>query len=235
MTSIPLRAVSSARPDLDSLIPRTPRSRSGRFDEVDLGVPVDTSEDADSDGLSDSDPLLRKDDDSEEPLDSSPQSATPKPLTNGTRFSIIGLTVMLFLVFLLGAVYRKSEQGEEVYDQEVQGGHSNFTLISYENYTKFPMTPKQYRAECRKMHNGEMRHMAYWTDLMMDVPHPSGSGSGVCKSTITYMLGSEVGLMGDLALLAQVAALADLVGPWVSLGSGRVLIFHLATTDVLHR
>ena len=210
MTSIPLRAVSSARPDPDGLVPRTPHSHSGRFDEADLGVPTDTREDEDSDGLSDSDPLLRNDDNAEEPPDPPHQSAT---LTNTTRFSIIGLTVMLLLAFLLGVAYRKSEQEEEVHDQEIQDGHSSFTLISYENYTEFPLTPKQYRAECRKMHQGGMRHMAYWTDLMVDVPHPSTSDSGVCKSTITYMLGSEVGLMGDLALLAQVAALADSVSP----------------------
>ena len=219
MTSIPLRAVSSARPDPDGLVPRTPHSQSSRFDEADLGMPTGTREDADSDGLSDSDPLLRNGDSTEEPPDSPLQSATPKLLTNATRFSIIGLTIMLLLAFLLGVAYRKSEQEEEVHDQEVHGVDSSFALISYENYTKFPLTPKQYRAECRKMHRRGMRHMAYWTDLMMDVPHPSstsGSDSGVCKSTVTYMLGSEVGLMGDLALLAQVAALADSVSPCMS-------------------
>jgi len=214
MTSIPLRAVSSARPDPDILVPRTPHSQSGRFNETDSGVPTGTSEDADSDGLSDSDPLLKNDDSAEEPPDLPLRSASLGPLTNRARFSIIGLTVLLLLVFILGVAYRKSEQEEEVYDQEVHDGHSSLTLISYENYTEFPLTPKQYRAECRKMHRGEMKHMAYWTDLMMDVPHPS-SDSGVCKSTVTYMLGSEVGLMGDLALLAQVAALADSVSPWL--------------------
>lgn len=211
MTSIPLRAVSSARPDPDVLVPRTPHSQSGRFNETDLGVPTGTSEDGDSDGLSDSDPLLKNDDSTEGPP---LRSASLKPLTSGTRFSIIGLTVLLLLAFILGVAYRKSEQEEEVYDQEIHGGHSSLTLISYENYTEFPLTAKQYRAECRKMHRGDMKHMGYWTDPMTDVPHPS-SASGVCKSTVTYMLGSEVGLMGDLALLAQVAALADSVSLWV--------------------
>ena len=209
MTPIPLRAVSSARPDTDGLITRTPRS--ARFDEADLGVP--TSPSTDSDGLSDSDPLLGNDDNIEEPPDSPFQSPTSNPLANG---SIVALAAMVFFLFLIGITYRKFEQAEEVYDQDMHGGHSSFTLISYENYTEFPLTPKQYREECRKVHHGEMGHMAYWTDLMIDVPHPpldSGSDSGVCKSTVTYMLGSEVGLMGDLALLAQVAALADSVSP----------------------
>jgi len=217
MTSIPLRAVSSARPDPDSLVPRTPHSRSGRFDEADLGIPTGTSDDADSDGLSDSDPLLRNEDATEEPPDSPLQSSTFKPLAGPTRFLIVGLTIISCLAFLVGVIYRKSEQEEGVPDHEVHSGNLGFTLISYENYTEFPLTPKQYRAECRKLHQGGRGHMAYWTDLMVDVPHPSsGSDSGVCKSTITYMLGSEVGLMGDLALLAQVAALADSVRPWMS-------------------
>ena len=205
MTSIPLRAVSSARSDGDNLVPRTPRSRSGRFDETDLGIPTDATEDMGDDDLSDSDPLL-----GDEAAGRPPDSLQPvvKPLSDGMRLSIIGLTVMLFLIFLVGVAYHKS--GQEDYDQygEVQDDHSNVTLISYENYTTFPLTLKEYKAECRRV-NKEMRHMAYWTDMMMDVPH--SSASGVCKSTVTYMLGAEVGLMGELALLAQVAALADLV------------------------
>ena len=204
MSSIPLKAISSARSDADGLAPRTPHSRSGRFDEADLRMPTGTREDVDND-LSDSDPLLRND--AEGPSGPPLQSPAVKPLSAGARFSIIGLTITLFFVFFVGVAYRKSEQVS--YDDyvEVQDEYSNVTLISYGNYTHFPLTPKQYRAECRKM--GGMKHMAYWTDMKMDVPHHPTPG--VCKSTITYMLGSEVGLMGDLALLAQVAALADLV------------------------
>lgn len=203
MTSIPLKAVSSARSDADGLVPRTPHSRSGRFDEADLRIPTGTREDVDND-LSDSDPLLRND--AEGPSGPPLQSSAVKPLSAGTRFLIVGLTVMLFFVFFVGVAYRKS--GQVSYDNyaEVQDEHPNITLISYENYTHFPLTPKQYREECSKM--GGMKHMAYWTDMRMDVPHHPAPGT--CKSTITYMLGSEVGLMGDLALLAQVAALADL-------------------------
>ena len=79
-----------------------------------------------------------------------------------------------------------------------------------------------------------MRHMAYWTDLMMDVPHPSGSDPDVCKSTVTYMLGSDVGLMGDLALLAQVAALADSVSPRISQGSEGDLRAFVVTSNNGH-
>ena len=215
MTSIPLRAVSSARFDTDSLVPRTPHSRSGRFDEVDLGVPVDATEDTDNDDLSDSDPLLRHDT-TEGPPNFPLQTPGAGQLPEGARFSIIGLTTVLSLVFLVGIAYQKSGQGTPSHYGEVQSEHSNVTLISYENYTTFPLAPKQYRAECRRV-NREMRHMSYWTDMMMDVPHPPAPG--VCESTVTYMLGSEVGLMGELALLAQVAALADSVSACTSWGS----------------
>ena len=221
MTTIPLRAVSSARPDLDGLVPRTPRSRSGRFDEADLGVPKDTGEDVDRDGQSDSDPLLGNNNGADEPPNSPRQPAAFDLLTSGTRFSIVGVAVMVFLVFLAGVAYRKFEEEEAAYDPWAHGGHPSYSLISYENYTRFPLTPKQYRAECRKIHEGGMRHMAYWTDMMTDVLHPPfapGSDEGVCTRTVTYMLGSEVGLMGDLALLAQVAALADSVSSWMLRG-----------------
>ena len=211
MTSIPLRAVSSARENQEGLAPRTPHSRSGLFDEADLRIP--TGEGTDSDGISDSDPLLGNDGGAHDPFDSLSQSSAPNSLTSSTRFSIISLTVVVFAVFLLGLIYRKFEHDLETYG-DASDGHWGFGSISYENYTRFPLTAKQYRAECRKIHSGGMRHMGYWVDMMMDVPHPSfasNSGSGICKSTVTYMLGSEVGLMGDLALLAQAAALADSV------------------------
>ena len=233
MATIPLRALSSARPDPDGLVPRTPHSRSGRFDEADLGVPTDTGDD--SDGQSDSDPLLGNDNGAEEPPDSPLQSSTPNPLTGGTRFSLVVVTVLVFLVFLLGVVYRRFEEEEAVDDHAVFDEQSGINLISYENYTKFPLTPKQYRAECRKIHEGGMRHLAYWTDMMKDVLHPPfapGSDEGVCARTVTYMLGSEVGLMGDLALLAQVATLADSVSPQVSQGTGTDLrVFIVASNN----
>ena len=210
MTSIPLRAVSSARSDGDTLVPRTPHSRSGRFDEADIGIPTDATEDMGDDDLSDSDPLLGN-----ETAGGPPNSHQPvaKPLSDGMRLSIIGLTAALFLIFLVGVAYHQSVQEGYGKYGEVQDEHSNVILISYENYTTFPLTPKQYQAECRRV-NKEMRHMEYWTDMMMDVRH--SSSFGVCKSTVTYMLGPGVGLMGELALLAQVAALADSVSAWTS-------------------
>ncbi|KAF9532117.1 hypothetical protein CPB83DRAFT_848377 [Crepidotus variabilis] len=85
----------------------------------------------------------------------------------------------------------------------------NIHLISYENYTTFPLHPLQYAEECAKLHQGYMSHGDYWDISHMgpkDVQH--SSDSTVCSSTITYMLSGLVGLSADLALMAQVAALA---------------------------
>ncbi|KAJ7109853.1 hypothetical protein C8R44DRAFT_264980 [Mycena epipterygia] len=91
------------------------------------------------------------------------------------------------------------------------------TLISYENYTSFPLDPLEYRAECIKLNTGLMRPHPYWQSKpLRDVLHhdeqpgytpPPGEPS-VCKRTITYQLDGWAGLMVDLALIAQAAALA---------------------------
>ncbi|KAI8990677.1 hypothetical protein BD414DRAFT_577403 [Trametes punicea] len=93
-------------------------------------------------------------------------------------------------------------------------------LISYENYSSFPLTGEQYRHECAKLMGGFMHHSAYWDPPHMgsfDVVHhddvtdyhlPEGLYTKVCSSTITYLLDGHVGLMADLALMAQAAAFA---------------------------
>jgi hypothetical protein len=110
-------------------------------------------------------------------------------------------------------------------------------FISYENYTQFPLLPSQYvevrvicgmskalrscvQQECNKKMGNMMQPVPYWTpDLTnhigpMDVYHVNEPD--VCESSITYMLDGKVGLLADLALLAQTAALAREVGSlWV--------------------
>ncbi|KAG5644143.1 hypothetical protein DXG03_009037 [Asterophora parasitica] len=89
-------------------------------------------------------------------------------------------------------------------------------LISYANFTTFPLSSKEYLVECAKLNKGYMSHGKYWEPHgmgVMDVPHPGDAeeghgGARVCTSTITYMLSGDVGLLADLALLAQAAALA---------------------------
>jgi hypothetical protein len=93
-------------------------------------------------------------------------------------------------------------------------------VLSYENYTNFPLLPSQYSAECYKLHIGFVSHGEYWEPHRMGVldvvhhdgKHAEGQRMAVCTSTITYMLDGEVGLLADLALMAQAAALAREVG-----------------------
>ena len=93
-------------------------------------------------------------------------------------------------------------------------------ILSYENYTSFPLTPLQYREECGKWFSrGSHMHPYWWVPAEgpMDVVHhddelaqtthlPEAESKRVCNSTITYMLDGYVGLAADLALMAQVAA-----------------------------
>jgi len=89
-------------------------------------------------------------------------------------------------------------------------------IISYENYTRFPLLGTEYREECEKLNGGFMAHGDYWNPPMhglLDVPHvPSdnlqGEATKICSSSITYQLDGNVGLLADLALMAQAAALA---------------------------
>ena len=72
-----------------------------------------------------------------------------------------------------------------------------------------------------------MHHSGYWAPPphgMMDVAHhddvtdyhlPEGEMTKVCAKTITYQLDGHVGLVADLALMAQAAALAREVRPMV--------------------
>jgi hypothetical protein len=99
--------------------------------------------------------------------------------------------------------------------QQEHGVH----LLSYENYTTFPLYPLQYLAECKKLNSGYMRQEDYWSISFMGVidtahhdPSATGGKARVCSSSITYMLDGTVGLTADLALMAQAAALAREVG-----------------------
>jgi hypothetical protein len=81
------------------------------------------------------------------------------------------------------------------------------SIIDYSAYSSFPLQPAQYVHECWKLNGGLQPPKQYWSsDDANDAPHKDVTG--VCKSSITYMLDGKVGLMADLALLAQVAGLA---------------------------
>lgn len=91
-------------------------------------------------------------------------------------------------------------------------------IISYENYTRFPLDPLEYKAECHKLMGDIMGAMEYWSgeedvvhhDEVDPGPYPAPEGlpTQICGKTITYMLDGHVGLLADLALMAQAAGLA---------------------------
>ncbi|KAA1471440.1 hypothetical protein DENSPDRAFT_837431 [Dentipellis sp. KUC8613] len=89
----------------------------------------------------------------------------------------------------------------------------NDSIISYENYTRFPLLPTEYRSECWKI---PMHHDYYWSghkdvihhDIVNPDKLPEGERTQICSRTITYMLDGHVGLLADLALMAQAAAMA---------------------------
>ncbi|GLB43568.1 hypothetical protein LshimejAT787_1400800 [Lyophyllum shimeji] len=141
---------------------------------------------------------------------------------------VLGSITAAFLLFLAFLSYTRPEklhrylgilQSNETDSTTPASSHHNTSaklashlVISYENHTQFPLRPAEYLAECRKLSHGYMSHGNYWEPHAMgvlDVVHPDDADDdGVCASTITYMLGGEVGLLADLALLAQAAALA---------------------------
>lgn len=94
-------------------------------------------------------------------------------------------------------------------------------VISYENYTRFPLDPMEYKAECHKLMGEVMGPMTFWSgqedvihhDEIEPENYPAAEGlpTRICSKTITYMLDGHVGLLADLALMAQVAGLARMV------------------------
>lgn len=88
--------------------------------------------------------------------------------------------------------------------------------IDYSMYSTFPLTPLQYEEECWKQMKQHSNNGAYWFEPpegFADTPHPLVNTGGVCSSSITYMLdGSTSGLVSELAIMAQAAALAREVG-----------------------
>jgi len=99
-------------------------------------------------------------------------------------------------------------------------------IISYENYTRFPLDPLEYKAECHKLVGDVMGAMEFWSgeedvvhhDEVDPGPYPTPEGlpTQFCDKTITYMLDGHVGLLADLALMAQAAGLAREVNRYIN-------------------
>ena len=227
------------------LTPRTPHSRAGRAEEGFTAVELDTfGEDESTDyRQQQSQPLLSpgyrsRGDDQDVRIAHADRQFLKYWLQTvlGRLPLVIGSVLAITFMILIGISFKQPGSleaallGPPVKDLDADSSSSNVVttssipperLISYENYTRFPLTGDQYREECGKIMKGFMPNIGYWTTPPrgpLDVPHhddnlpeehlPEGGLTRVCSSTITYMLDGHVGLAADLALMAQAAAMA---------------------------
>ena len=224
MTSTSGRQSSEFRSQ--ALTPRTPHSRSGRAEE---GYTEAELEDVELEELE----QYRAYTQQSVPLLATDNSFPPTGWRsrgdeyNGAR-KFKGLTLALVLsrlpmvvgglvaAFLLIMVYVAFQDPDPLQDYT---GNNATGVILYTNYTTFPLQGVEYRAECEKLFGGFMPMGDYWDPPMsgvLDTPHPldylvagfEGPLGKICDSTITYQLDGTVGLLADLALMAQAAALA---------------------------
>lgn len=191
-----------------TLTPRTPHSRSGRAEE----------------GFSSSGFSQYDDDEpqsSAEPLLSSSEEKQHAPNNVFASGPVVFWSVVASMLLCLAGISFQwpgtleyymgiTPFGSETTTTATTSAVNSTLLISYENYTTFPLTSEQYVAECYAMTKGFMTMEKYWEPHggmgVMDVPHVDDKE--VCSSTITYMLDGARGLFADLALMAQAAALA---------------------------
>jgi hypothetical protein len=259
----PLTNVATGRPqssDYQSLTPRTPHSLAGRAEEA-LGEIELEEIDNDSDDRDyiqqQAEPLLAS-----SASDSFPPSGyrnlgdghnTGAEKWSGSIWNIIMQRIPLVFGSLISAILLVliviSVKWPETLERAIGSNytstpphtlpsqssqHIDELLISYENYTTFPLLATEYRAECNKLQHGFMHHGDYWDPMVggvRDVPHKEElafeGGTPACSSTITYMLDGHVGLLADLALIAQAAALAREVSLLVNFTS-------ISTVDILY-
>lgn len=216
-TSIDIHAhLGTAFEDV-SLTPRTPHSRSGRAEEGHSESEYSHYDDDDDDhGQSSADPLLTSRSKQRGPRDVfSSVSLLCWCLLGASILCLAGISYQwpdsLRKFLGIDATFSSENTAADLEDVPTPTPPLVDTslLISYENYTTFPLTSTQYLAECYKMTNGWMTMEKYWDvhgNGVMDVPHVDDDE--VCSSSITYMLDGERGLFSDLALIAQAAALA---------------------------
>ncbi|KAJ7155900.1 hypothetical protein C8R43DRAFT_1125809 [Mycena crocata] len=242
----PLSSASNSYPRFDTqLTPRTPHSRAGRAEEAYSALEL---EQIDFDGDDDeygstvqqqNAPLLSSSaSDSFPPQvgyrsrgDDYDESTTRKDKYVGLTaekiisrlplalYSSVAAILLVLVFFSLREPETLKKYAGVTTDAPKPTVGPNVKLVSYENYTKFPLEPLEYRAECIKLSQGVMKPYPYWDTAFQgvrDVPHrdeqpgytPPPGEARVCSRTITYQLDGWAGLMVDLALIAQAAALA---------------------------
>ncbi len=247
-------STTSARVPPGPLTPRTPHSRAGRAEEAFTELEMDQFGDSDYREYTQqqSEPLLtssasasfppsgyraRGDDDRDTGTEGRSRRNISRWLVANSGLILgSGLAVVLFLMIILsykrpdvllsavGAVESTASPIATPPKQDDTHSPDTEHIISYENYTHFPLDPIQYKAECHKLMGEVIGPMKFWSgqdDVIHHEVNPGkypvaeGLPTQTCSKTITYMLDGHVGLLADLALMAQAAALArEVICPW---------------------
>lgn len=234
---IPLTNLASGRYNTDEngqVTPRTPHSRTARLEGGFARLQVTEANDFDprqTFAQQQSAPLLASSTSarfagvrSGKPrgLEPPPQSAREHMSPMARIMAWLGIALGAILLLLLALSYTNQDMLfttmglptvhhilDDARTQIIPPSHKPTAF--YPNYTQFPLTGKQYRDECAKQMGQFMSHGNYWDPPhhehgMLDAEH--SNDARICRSSITYSLDGQVGLAADLALMAQVAALA---------------------------
>ena len=251
---------ASARIQPSQLTPRTPHSRAGRAEEALTEFELEQYGDRDDRAHTlqqQSEPLLASSTGDSFPPSGYRARGDDDPKTRWTsrdsrhviRWLIAnwGLIFGSILALVLFIVAVLSYKGPDVLLSAVGASPSPIptpkqdavsphpeNIISYANYTRFPLDPLEYKTECHKLMGEVMGAMEFWSgeedvvhhDEVDPGPYPAPEGlpTRICSKTITYMLDGHVGLLADLALMAQAATLAREVSSLV-LSSTYTLIY----------
>jgi len=243
LTNIPS---ASARLKTDPLTPRTPHSRSGRAEEAFSEIELEQFGDSDYHEYAQQqrEPLLASSTSVDFPSSAYRARGDDLGVQKKSRGPVVvmrllvsrcglvfgsALALALFLAIIMSykdPKYLLSASGIAAPSPSpipTQKQDDNTLLhpeniISYENYTHFPLDPLEYLHECNKLMGGFTPPMKFWSGEK-DVVHHDVVDPGIypplenlptriCNKTITYMLDGHVGLLADLALMAQAAGLA---------------------------
>lgn len=220
--------------DQQVLTPRTPRSRlesqdaaEGQYDDVDLHV---------NDGNENQTvPLLSAEPNQDNNNNSTGRSKTTSKSQRQRSTAhfvdvplILGILSAFFLFGLIVFSYKNPGRLQEYVGAKApkQSPVADAAVYSPPPIPppEAPLHPSEYVTQCRELNKGFMSHGDYWDKPLMDMGPgddiedeedindkyklPEGGRTAICSKTITYMLDGEVGLLGDLALIAQAAALA---------------------------
>ena len=239
--------IASARLQSEPLTPRTPHSRSGRAEEGFTEIELEQYGDGDYREHTlqqQSEPLLASSTSASFPPsgyrakgddDLGIRRKSRGPLVVQWLFANCGLVVgsalalALFLMIILAfkrpdllllasGIPENLPSPTPTPKQDDAAPLHPENIISYENYTRFPLDPLEYRTECHKAMGEFMGPTKFWSGEKDVVHHdqvnpgkypaPEGLPIQFCSKTITYMLDGHVGLLADLALMAQAAGLA---------------------------